>query len=148
MAMLPWVKSLLMQHRMQDVQRLNFKILKQMKYIFKEKAGKYKLLDKILRYMIYIKPWKSSWISCLSLRIMLKIRVYIFFSPYGKNALKILLDLDCDLIKISSYEISNLPWIREVARTKKPIILSCGGAKLEEVDRALGEIYGTIIKLH
>ena len=67
--------------------------------------------------------------------------MYFFSAPMGKNALKTLLDLDCDLIKIASYEVTNLPWIRTVAKTKKPIIMSCGGAKMEEVDRALSEIY-------
>ena len=59
----------------------------------------------------------------------------------GKESLSTLLKLDCDLIKISSYEITNLPWVKEVAKTKKPIIMSCGGSDIGEVERALAQIY-------
>ncbi len=111
-------------------------------YIQGEKAGKYKLLGQNIEIYDLHKTLEIELDFLSELKNYAENKgLYFFSAPMGKNALKILLDLDCDLIKISSYEISNLPWIREVARTKKPIILSCGGAKLEEVDRALGEIY-------
>ena len=111
-------------------------------YIKGEKAGQYKLLGKNIDIYDLHKNLE------IELEFLSKLKnyaeekgMYFFSAPMGKNALKTLLDLDCDLIKIASYEVTNLPWIRTVARTKKPIIMSCGGARMEEVDRALNEIY-------
>lgn len=111
-------------------------------YIKGEKAGKYELLGRDIDiYELH----KSLEIELSFLSELKKYAeekgMYFFSAPMGKNALATLQKLDCDLVKISSYEISNLPWVRKVAQIRKPIILSCGGARLEEVDRALNEIY-------
>ena len=111
-------------------------------YIKGDKAGKYQLLGKEIPIYELHKTLELEFKFLSQLKVYAEDKgLYFFSAPMGKNALKMLLDLDCDLIKIASYEISNLPWIRTVAETKKPIIMSCGGAKLEEVDRALAEIY-------
>lgn len=39
--------------------------------------------------------------------------------------------------KIASYEITHIPLLRHVARKKKPIIFSCGGAEIKEISEAL-----------
>ena len=39
--------------------------------------------------------------------------------------------------KIASYEITHLPLIQHVAEKKKSIIMSCGGATIQEVDEAI-----------
>ena len=111
-------------------------------YIKGKKAGKYKLLGKEIDIYDLHKSLEIEASFLSTLKEYAEERGLFFFSaPMGKNALSTLLKIECDLVKISSYEISNLPWIKEVAQIRKPIILSCGGAKLEEVDRALNEIY-------
>lgn len=111
-------------------------------YIEGEKAGKYKLLGKNIDIYELHKNLEVEFEFLSKLKEYAEDKgLYFFSAPMGNNALKTLIDLDCDLVKIASYEISNLPWIRKVAETRKPIIMSCGGARLEEVDRALNEIY-------
>ncbi len=111
-------------------------------YIQGEKAGKYQLLGKNIDIYDLHKNLEIEFEFLSELKQHAESKgLYFFSAPMGKNALKTLIDLDCDLIKIASYEVTNLPWIRTVAQTKKPIIMSCGGATLEEVDRALNEIY-------
>ena len=111
-------------------------------YIQGEKAGQYRLLGKNIEIYQLHKTLEIELDFLSELKEYAEDKgLYFFSAPMGDNALKMLMDLDCDLVKISSYEISNLTWIRKVAKTKKPIILSCGGARLEEVDRALNEIY-------
>jgi sialic acid synthase SpsE len=51
--------------------------------------------------------------------------------------LEIYKQLKLDSIKISSYSITNLPLIEEVAKTKMHIFLSTGGSYLSEVDEAV-----------
>lgn len=111
-------------------------------YIQGEKAGKYQLLGKDIDIYDLHKNLEIELEFLSDLKEYAENKgMYFFSAPMGKNALKMLLDLDCDLIKIASYEVTNLPWIRKVAETHKPIIMSCGGASLGEVHRALEEIY-------
>lgn len=111
-------------------------------YIKGEKAGKYNLLGKQIEIYDLHKNLEIEFAFLSEMKLYAEDKgLYFFSAPMGKNALKTLLDLECDLIKISSYEVTNLPWINQVADTRKPIIMSCGGATLEEVDRALNEIY-------
>tara|TARA_B100000963_G_scaffold17140_1_gene13117 strand:- start:35095 stop:36240 length:1146 start_codon:yes stop_codon:yes gene_type:complete len=111
-------------------------------YIEGGKAGKYELLGENIEIYELHKKLEIEFEFLSELKKYAENKgLYFFSAPMGKNALKMLIDLDCDLVKIASYEISNLPWIRKVAETQKPIIMSCGGASLEEVDRALNEIY-------
>lgn len=47
------------------------------------------------------------------------------------------LDTMCDIYKISSSDLSNLPFIRYIAKKGKPIYLSVGAAYMSEVEEAL-----------
>jgi len=111
-------------------------------YIKGSKAGKYQLLGKEIPIYELHKKLETELEFLSELKDYAEQKgMYFFSAPMGKNALANITELDCDLVKIASYEISNLPWLREVAETNIPIIMSCGGATLEEVDRALSEIY-------
>ncbi len=60
----------------------------------------------------------------------------IFFStPFDKEAVWFLNDLKVKLFKIASFDISNYQLISEVAKTKKPTIISTGMANLNEVKK-------------
>ena len=114
-------------------------------YIKGEKAGKYKLLGKDIEIYNLHKQLEIEYDFLSELKKYSEEKgMYFFSAPMGDNALKTLVDLDCDLVKIASYEVTNLPWIKKVAEIGKPIIMSCGGARLEEVDRAVNEI----MKIH
>ncbi len=111
-------------------------------YIQGKKAGKYNLLGKEINIYDLHKQLEIEHEFLSELKIYAEDKgLYFFSAPMGKNSLDTLLKLECDLIKISSYEISNIPWINTVAQTQKPIIMSCGGATISEIDRALNEIY-------
>jgi N-acetylneuraminate synthase len=65
-------------------------------------------------------------------------------TPFDYSSLRFLVDkLDLPIIKISSGELTNAPFLLQVARTKKKVILSTGMSSLEEITRALGVLtYG------
>ncbi len=58
-------------------------------------------------------------------------------TPFDLSSAAFLEELGCDLWKIPSGEITNLPYLIQIAQTGKPIILSTGMSTLEEVGAAL-----------
>ena len=60
-----------------------------------------------------------------------------FSSPFDRTAIDLLEDLGCELYKVASAELVDLPLIGAMAATGKPLILSTGMATLGEIDAAV-----------
>ena len=63
-----------------------------------------------------------------------QIGIQIFSTPFDKSAVDLLEELDTPLYKIASLETGDIPLIKYIAKTQKPIIASTGASTLEEVD--------------
>lgn len=79
-------------------------------------------------------PWE--WQPRLK-KIANDLQMDFFSSPFDLTAVEFLEEIDVPVYKIASFELVDIPLLRRIAQTGKPIIMSTGMATLSEIDEAL-----------
>ncbi len=69
-----------------------------------------------------------------------EIGITFFATPFDFESADFLAELDVPAYKLASADLLNTPLLRHVASFGKPMLISTGGATLEDVDRALDAV--------
>lgn len=74
----------------------------------------------------------------------------IFFStPFDREGVDLLEEIDVPAYKIASGDLTNLPLIEYVGQTMKPLLISTGAARMEEVEEAIAAVgHKKVVLLH
>jgi N,N'-diacetyllegionaminate synthase len=89
------------------------------------------MLEMFARHELPIAAWRAIKAECDAVGIT------FFSTPQNPSDLELLLDLGVPCIKVGSDDFTNLPLLREYARTRLPLILSSGMSDLSDVHQAL-----------
>lgn len=82
-------------------------------------------------------PWE--WHSKLK-EIAESLGLDLFSTPFDATAVDFLEQMNVPAYKVASFEVVDLPLLRKIAQTGKPIVMSTGMASLAEIDEAVRNI--------
>lgn len=75
---------------------------------------------------------KPEWLPILK-ETCVKNGVKFMSTPFDEPSLQILKEIDVDILKIASFDLGNLPFINRIAKMGKPVVMSVGGGKIDQI---------------
>lgn len=62
-----------------------------------------------------------------------KYEVKFMSTPFDEPSLDLLCDVGVDILKVASFDLGNLPFIKRIAEKKIPVVISIGGGKIDQI---------------
>lgn len=75
---------------------------------------------------------KPEWLPILK-EDCIKHGVKFMSTPFDEPSLELLQQIDVDILKIASFDLGNLPLIHRIASLGKPVVMSVGGGKIDQI---------------
>lgn len=86
---------------------------------------------------------KPEWLPILK-EDCIKHGVKFMSTPFDEPSLDILKEIDVDILKVASFDLGNLPFINRIAQMNKPVVMSVGGGKIDQIRSSVQ----TLLKHH
>lgn len=81
------------------------------------------------REMLELKP---EWLPILK-EDCVKHGVKFMSTPFDEPSLELLRQIDVDILKVASFDLGNLPFIHRIASLGRPVVMSVGGGKIDQI---------------
>lgn len=75
---------------------------------------------------------KPEWLPILK-EDCVKYGVKFMSTPFDEPSLELLEKIDVDILKIASFDLGNLPFINKIAKLGKPVVMSVGGGRADQI---------------
>jgi len=75
---------------------------------------------------------RPEWLPILKVDCV-KHGVKFMSTPFDEPSLELLKKIDVDILKVASFDLGNLPFIHRIASLGKPVVMSVGGGKIEQI---------------
>jgi sialic acid synthase len=75
---------------------------------------------------------KPAWLPILK-EDCIKHGVKFMSTPFDEPSLELLRQIDVDILKVASFDLGNLPFIHRIAALGKPVVMSVGGGKIDQI---------------
>jgi len=75
---------------------------------------------------------KPEWLPILK-EDCIRNGVKFMSTPFDEPSLELLTSIGVDIIKIASFDLGNLPFIHRIAALGKPVVMSVGGGKIDQI---------------
>lgn len=75
---------------------------------------------------------KPEWLPILK-DDCVKHGVKFMSTPFDEPSLDLLRQVDVDILKVASFDLGNLPFIHRIASLGKPVVMSIGGGKVDQI---------------
>jgi sialic acid synthase SpsE/mannose-6-phosphate isomerase-like protein (cupin superfamily) len=86
----------------------------------------------------FVKRFNSTRLSMDDFKLMAgKVKdcgMYTMSTPFDEPSVDVIVDMDLDLIKVASASSDDKPLLKKIAKAGKPIIVSIGGLRIEQID--------------
>ena len=63
--------------------------------------------------------------------------VLFMCTAFDEQSLEILLEYEVDILKVASFDLGNIPLLKKVAASNKPVIFSTGGGNFDHIDASI-----------
>jgi len=67
-------------------------------------------------------------------------------TPFDEKSLDLICEIGVDMIKIASFDIGNLPFIKKISKKKKPIVISVGGGNDKQISSSVKMLHNSKVK--
>jgi N-acetylneuraminate synthase/sialic acid synthase len=75
---------------------------------------------------------RPEWLPILK-EDCIKYGVKFMSTPFDEPSLQLLQQVGVDILKVASFDLGNLPFIQRIARLGKPVVMSVGGGKIDQI---------------